>query len=91
MTKQLTKHAKANSIYWADGVIRQLGIEDFELLLFEASRGYDQASDTKSSFDFHKGLYGTVAMLKTVANAFNHAKFEVFSTLKLHFLHAQGK
>lgn len=41
---------------------------NMELLLLEISNAYNNASTKKINFDFHKGMYGSVAMLKTIAD-----------------------
>ncbi|KAI8144736.1 hypothetical protein BJV82DRAFT_57723 [Fennellomyces sp. T-0311] len=79
------------SMYKADGILRckdPKNGHNMELALLETSKAYDAASPTKFNYDFHKGMYGSVAMLKTIADRFRYASFKVFSRLKLYFLHA---
>ena len=45
----------------------------------------------KINFDFHKGMYGTVAMLKTVADIYKYATFDSFKKLMLYFVHVHSK
>ena len=82
------------SYYKGDAILRCLNKKtggNMEIVLLETSNGYNNASDKKINFDFHKGMYGTVAMLKTIADRYNYAPFEFFKDLKLYFVHAHSK
>ncbi|KAF7731637.1 hypothetical protein EC973_008806 [Apophysomyces ossiformis] len=80
-----------NSFYKADAVVRTIVNDNqLEILLLETSNALDCTTKAKKSFDFYKALYGTVAMLKSVADVFKYADFSLFSCLKLYFVHVSG-
>lgn len=74
--------------YKADGIIKMISIRDLELLLVETSGPYANIDKTKSNFDHHKGTFGTLAMLKTIADEFNYAQIDIFVNVKVFFVHA---
>ncbi|KAG0165188.1 hypothetical protein DFQ30_008850 [Apophysomyces sp. BC1015] len=74
--------------YLADGVVRF--DEDKEILLLETSSAYSTATAEKISFDHHKGMFGLLSMMKTTADQYKYASFEIFRKLKLHFVHVHG-
>ncbi|KAI7903431.1 uncharacterized protein BX663DRAFT_485586 [Cokeromyces recurvatus] len=43
---------------------------------------------SKINYDHHKGVYGSLAMLKTVADIICFASIEYFKAFKVYFLHA---
>lgn len=91
MTQQLKNNGffvNERNVYKADGIIT---INDIEVCILEISHALNQANIRKSSFDFHKGLYGLVAMIKTIADTYKCASFSTFSKLKLFFIHLHGK
>lgn len=54
----------------ADGLIRMYGYKNLEILLLKTS-SYSGCSDhSKSKFDHHKGLFGSLAMIKTIADEY---------------------
>lgn len=72
--------------YNADGTLRVNDLSANEIL------GYSDAG--KTSFDHYKGMFGMLAMIRTMAQLYNEATFNTFNTFtktKIHFLHAQGK
>ncbi|KAF7727191.1 hypothetical protein EC973_007889 [Apophysomyces ossiformis] len=76
------------SCYKADGVLRCTeDNNELEVTLLETSNAYGQADPTKINFDFHKGMYGAVSMLKTVADIYKYASFHIMAKLKLYFWH----
>ncbi|KAG0165185.1 hypothetical protein DFQ30_008858 [Apophysomyces sp. BC1015] len=62
-----------------------------EIMLLGTSWVYGMATGTKTSFDQLKGMYGTLAMMKTFADEYLLANFETFKMLEVHFLHVHGK
>ncbi|KAI8975323.1 hypothetical protein BDF20DRAFT_599579 [Mycotypha africana] len=60
--------------YNADGIIKLINVRNLELLLVETSGSYAKIDKAKSNFDHHKGTFGTLAMLKTIADEYNHAE-----------------
>lgn len=94
MQEQLSRngaHYDDRCCYKADGVIRAESYEiQLELLILETSNAYNAACERKQNFDFHKAMYGSVAMLKCVADKYRYADYSVFKRLKLYFLHAHG-
>ncbi|KAG0176059.1 hypothetical protein DFQ29_006611, partial [Apophysomyces sp. BC1021] len=92
MSKQLRKRGLLDQRfkYNADGILRLKSIANVEILLLETSSAYDSASNGKTSFDHFKGMFGLLSMLKTVADEFPLADYDIFKQLKLHFIHAHG-
>ncbi|KAI9027405.1 hypothetical protein CLU79DRAFT_885243 [Phycomyces nitens] len=74
--------------YKADGIIKMINIRGLELLLVETSGPYGSIDKTKSNFDHHKWTFGTLAMLKTIADEFNYAEISVFANTKVFFVYA---
>ena len=97
MTKQLKNNNTQydeRSCYKGDAVLRCLDNKtggNMELLLLETSNSYDDTTEKKVNFDFHKGMFGIVAMLKTIADRYNYAPFDSFKKLKLYFMHAHSR
>ncbi|KAL1933418.1 hypothetical protein VTP01DRAFT_7508 [Rhizomucor pusillus] len=60
---------------------------ELEILILETSNALDATTPTKRAFDFHKAMFGAVAMLKSIADKYKYADFSVFSALKIYFLH----
>lgn len=78
--------------YSAGGVLRfTKDLHTFELLLLETSSAYNAAAKEKASFDHYKGMYGLLAILKTIADTYPYADLSVFKKLKVHFLHVHGE
>ncbi|KAI9263254.1 hypothetical protein BDA99DRAFT_438328 [Phascolomyces articulosus] len=44
-----------------------------EVLLLETSREFDKSDNIKLNFDFHKGIFVSIAMFKTVDDDFKYA------------------
>lgn len=65
-------------------------IRNLEILLVETSGPFANTDKTKSNFDHHKGTFGTLAKLKTIADESNYADIDVFVNVKVFFIHATG-
>ncbi|ORZ04103.1 hypothetical protein BCR42DRAFT_338859, partial [Absidia repens] len=76
--------------YKADGVIRVDSMFGLEVVLLETSSGFGHGDQTKASFDFHKAMFGLLAMLKSVADQFEGASLGSFRQFKVYFVHAAG-
>lgn len=76
--------------YKADGVIKLYGIHCLEILLLETSFHFGCTDRSKVSFDHHKGLFGALSMLKTIADTFYFASIKQFGQMKVFFVHAAG-
>jgi hypothetical protein len=77
--------------YLADGIVKLYGLKSLEILLLETSNNFGCNDKPKISFDHHKGLFGTLAMLNNIADEFPLASMETFSKCKVFFVHAAGK
>ncbi|CEG78388.1 hypothetical protein RMATCC62417_13005 [Rhizopus microsporus] len=88
--KRQTKGDGNASIYLAGGIIKLYGLCELEVLLLETSSHFGCEDKAKSSFDHHKGLFGGVSMLKTIADEPSYGLIEAFSKLKALFVHASG-
>ncbi|KAF7722075.1 hypothetical protein EC973_003724 [Apophysomyces ossiformis] len=69
--------------YNADGVIRLRGLLETEIMIVETSGSFDKRDKTKISFDLHKGMFGLLSMLKTIADKYEYASIESFKELKM--------
>ncbi|KAG2236613.1 hypothetical protein INT48_000168, partial [Thamnidium elegans] len=71
-----------------DGIIKLYSLREIEVLLLETSHHFGCKDKTKASFDHHKGLFGALSMLTTIADEFYLGTMEVFSRVKVLFVHA---
>lgn len=74
--------------YNADGLIRMYGYKNLEILLLETSSYFGCSDQSKSKFDHHKGLFGSLAMIKTIADEYQYASITTFKKVKVIFVHA---
>lgn len=86
MKKQLKDNDDAN-LYKADGIIKLYSLREPGVLL-ETPYHFGSKDKTKTSFDHHKGLFGSLSMLKTIADEFYLRTIEIFSRMKVLFVHA---
>lgn len=77
--------------YKSDGLIKLFGFKELELLLLETSGCLINKDKNKINFDHHKGMFGTLAMLKCIADDYAFASIEHFTKVKVFFLHAAGR
>lgn len=96
--KSTSKQLKANGIfvdekscYKTDGLIKVFGLKKLELLVLKTSGPYGNTDRVKLKFDHHKGMFGMLAMLKTIADEYHFASVENFSKFKVFFLNGAGK
>lgn len=79
------------SCYKTDGLIKVFGFKKLELLVLETSGPYENTDRVKLKFDHHKGMFGMLAMLKTIADEYHFASVENFSKFKVFFLNGADK
>jgi hypothetical protein len=89
MTRQLNANDDA-TLYYADGIITLYGMEELEVLLLETSSFFGSTKNNKRCFDHHKGLFGSLSMLKTIADEYYLGTIETFSKIKIVFVQAAG-
>lgn len=89
MAKHLTDNDHS-TIYYADGIITMYGMEELEVLLLETSSSFGSRKNDKKCFDYHKGLFGSLSMIKTVADEYYLGSIEQFSKVKIIFVQAAG-
>lgn len=61
--------------YNADGTLQVNNHSATEILLTEVSSGFGSNVTGKTSFDHYKGMFGMLAMIRTVAQLYNKASF----------------
>ncbi|KAG1046739.1 hypothetical protein G6F43_010788 [Rhizopus delemar] len=86
MTKQLKQNGQfkdARFCLKADGVIRLQSLSDIEVCVAEISGVYKNTDMTKINLDHHKGMFGVVSMLKTIADEMEYASLDVFQKIKM--------
>ncbi|CAO3600465.1 unnamed protein product [Absidia cylindrospora] len=86
MTQQLEtvdRHKDNRYQYKADGVFRLLDKKNLEILLLETSSGFGSKDKVIISFDHHKGTFGAVAMLKSIADQYPYASVNLFRKIKV--------
>ena len=88
--KKLDSYNEEFNGYKADGVIRVNGIKKLEIVLFETSGGIQGGTDRKKTFDFHKGMFGLVSMMKALADTYQYATYKSICNVKLYFVHVHG-
>lgn len=80
--KTLPLYDGESHIYLVDGILKLYGMNDIELFLLETSGPFANTEKPKIAFDHHKGLFGALAMLKTVADMFPLAIIDAFKKSK---------
>lgn len=78
---------KRSEGYLADGIVTFLSNE---MMIIEACGAFGTTSMSKVQFDRHKGAYGLLGMLKTIADKFQFASLPTFEKLEVCFLHTKG-
>lgn len=84
--KSIPLYKEDNHSYLADEIIKLYGPENIEVLLLETSGCFGSNDKPKISFDHHKGLFGALAMLKSIADEFPMATVGTFQRCKVFFL-----
>ncbi|KAG1176736.1 hypothetical protein G6F46_002079 [Rhizopus delemar] len=74
--------------YMADGIVRLYGYKSLEVVLLETSRHFGCTDKAKICFDHHKGLFGLLAMLKSIADVYHEGTMKTFRCVKVFFVHA---
>lgn len=79
-----------NHYYKADGCISAVidGVR-IELVLLEVSGPFKLDDESRIIKDHVKAGYGLVAMLNGIARLYNFASFDIFSSLRIFFVHAK--
>lgn len=65
--------------------------KETEVALLETSSHFRSNDKAKCSFDHYKSAYGSLTMMKNLADEYYFATAETFSKLKILFIHAAGK
>lgn len=78
-------------VYRADGIIRLNDLDGLEILILETAGPYGSKDERKIAFDNVKGMFGLLAMMKTMADKFCYASVELFQKLKLYLVQVSGK
>ncbi|ORE21199.1 hypothetical protein BCV71DRAFT_241776 [Rhizopus microsporus] len=60
-----------STLYKADDIISLYGFNRVEVLLLETSGHFGSSDNSKNSFDHHKGLFGSLSMLKAIAYTYS--------------------
>ncbi|EIE90024.1 hypothetical protein RO3G_14735 [Rhizopus delemar RA 99-880] len=86
MTQQLKAsglYKDNKSQYKADGLIKMDGIKKLEIVLLETSYRFGSKGRCKAGFDHHKGFFGSLSMMKTIADCFSLGTMESFKKVKV--------
>lgn len=92
MTKQLKTlghFVDDKNQYKSDSLFKLFGLKYTELLLAEVSGCFN--NKVKLNFDYHKGMLGALAMIKSIADKYEYASIDQFEKTKVLFLNAAGK
>lgn len=92
MTKQLKAmgiEVDQRKVYKTGGIVRLN--ENEEVLLVETAGPYLNDNPTKLSLDNSKGMFGLLAMMKTIADKYRYCSKDIFKQLKLLFLQPGSK
>ncbi|KAG1047364.1 hypothetical protein G6F43_010184 [Rhizopus delemar] len=87
MTKQLKTlghFVDDKSQYTSDSLFKLFGLKDIELLLVEVSGCFN--NKVKLNFDYHKGMFGALEMIKSIADKYEYASIDQFEKAKVLFL-----
>ncbi|PHZ07963.1 uncharacterized protein RHIMIDRAFT_295516 [Rhizopus microsporus ATCC 52813] len=79
------------ALYNTDGIISLHGYGKLEVLLLETSKYFDSIDSFQYSFDHHEGLFGSLSMLKAIADAYSIGNMQTFGKVKDFFVHAAEK
>lgn len=93
MTKQLKSLGLQHNDkcqYNTDALIKLFGLDKLEILLLETSGHFGNKEESKICFDHHKGLFGALAMFKTIADEYHLVSMELFKDVKVFFVHGSG-
>ncbi|KAI8643567.1 hypothetical protein BD408DRAFT_442431 [Parasitella parasitica] len=84
------KNIRSNQYYKSDGCISTL-IDDarIELVLLEVSGPFKLNDESRFIRDHVKAGYGLIAMLNEIAHTYKFASFDIFTTVRIFFLHAK--
>ena len=74
--------------YLADGIIKLFDLMGHKILLLETSSYFGYINKSNVNFDHHKCLFGTLVMLKNIADELQFASMETFCNCKVFFVHA---
>ncbi|KAG0179485.1 hypothetical protein DFQ29_002029 [Apophysomyces sp. BC1021] len=77
-------------LYAENCILRLKNVANIEILLLKTSSAYDSATNRETTFDHFKGMFGHLAVLKTVADEFPLADYAIFKQLNLHLFHSYG-
>lgn len=93
MSKKTNKseiESDESTLYKADSIISLYGFNKLEILLLETSGHLGSSANSKSSFDHHKGLFGSLSILKAIADNYSFGSLKTFKNVKVFFIHAAG-
>ncbi|KAI9475823.1 MAG: hypothetical protein EXX96DRAFT_596195 [Benjaminiella poitrasii] len=77
-------------LYYAHSILKIYVVKELNFLLLENSSFYGCTRNIKKSFDHHKGLFGTLAMIMTFADAYYFRSIDTSTKIKTLFTHAAG-
>ena len=86
--KALNRMIDGRNKYNADGLIRMYRYKNLEILLLETSSYFGCSDQSKSKFDHHKGLFGSLAIVK-IADEYQYTSITTFKKLKTIFAHTR--
>lgn len=86
--KALNRMIDGRNKYNADRLIRMHGYKNLEILLPETSSYFGCSDQSKSKFDHHKGLFGSLAIVK-IADEYQYTSITTFKKLKTIFAHTR--
>ncbi|CEG79032.1 hypothetical protein RMATCC62417_13553 [Rhizopus microsporus] len=86
--KAVNLYVNDRSQHKSDGLIKLFGLNKLDLLLFEASGCFSSKDEEKIKLDHHKGVYGSLVMLKCIASDYAYAFLNIFILVKIFFLQA---
>jgi hypothetical protein len=78
---------KKNEGYKTDGII---SYKNDDSSLLKVCGFFGNSMKSKIQYDRHKGLYGLLGMLKTIANKYNYSSLVTFEKLQIIFTHTKG-
>ncbi|KAF7724537.1 hypothetical protein EC973_000914 [Apophysomyces ossiformis] len=78
-------------VFNVDGTLRVDTLDKAEMLTLEVTGAYGFKDRSRCGYDHVKGAFSCLAMLRKLAHAYYAAGFEIFSKLRMYFLHVKER
>ncbi|KAF7727322.1 hypothetical protein EC973_007631 [Apophysomyces ossiformis] len=92
LAMQSENKAKEDSrcAFSVDDTLRVETLDNAKILTMEATGAYGFKDRSRCGYDYVKGAFSCLAMLRKLAHVYNAAGFDLFSKIRTYFLHTKG-